>query len=469
MASARGEAVVHRKVDYTLHIFVGHERVAELVQHPLDSSFSLQYEAAWVASEHGFALAPALPLRGTSTSAGIRRFLENLLPEGQALDDLARAQAISKSNVFGLIRHLGRETTGALTFLSPGLSPGEWLPVARELTFGELQERIAQRDSIPFTLWDGQVRMSVAGQQDKILVHKAGERLFLVDGSLASTHILKPEPLRTHLHHMVANEHYCMQLAGLLGQRAHGRSLCAEVELLRVPDSVLCIRRFDRVATADELKPQAVGASLSKVKRRHVIDACQAMDLPLSMKYERNVGSGKDVAHIRDGASLAGIHALRPLLENPAMGLRHITFWSILTLLLGNSDAHGKNLSFEVRPAGLTVAPLYDLVSVLAYDATMIDHEFAMAFGDAFRFEEVTPFALADHCERCGIDRRFFSRELRQLCKLAQELAVVPVQDPVYTPQERLLVQDVAQAVVQRARHLAPMADAIPRFSKDLF
>jgi serine/threonine-protein kinase HipA len=194
MASARGEAVVHRKADYTLHIFAGHERVAELVQHPLDGSFSLQYEAAWVPSEHGFALAPALPLRGTSTSAGIRRFLENLLPEGQALDDLARAQAISKSNVFGLIRHLGRETTGALTFLPPGQSPGEWLPVARELTFGELQERIMQRDSIPFTLWDGQVRMSVAGQQDKILVHKAGERLFLVDGSLASTHILKPNP-----------------------------------------------------------------------------------------------------------------------------------------------------------------------------------------------------------------------------------------------------------------------------------
>jgi serine/threonine-protein kinase HipA len=154
------------------------------------------------------------------------------------------------------------------------------------------------------------------------------------------------------------------------------------------------------------------------------------------------------VAHIRDGASLSGIHALRPLLENPAMGLRHITFWSILTLLLGNSDAHGKNLSFEVRPAGLTVAPLYDLVTVLAYDATMIDHEFAMAFGDAFRFEEVTPFALAGHCERCGIDRRFFSRELKKLCKLTQELVVVPAQDSVYTPQERLLVQDIAQAVV---------------------
>ena len=70
-------------------------------------------------------------------------------------------------------------------------------------------------------------------------------------------------------------------------------------------------------------------AVLPRVRRRHVIDACQALDLPASMKYERNIGSGRDVAHIRDGASLARVYGLRPLLENPAIGLRHITFWSI--------------------------------------------------------------------------------------------------------------------------------------------
>lgn len=35
----------------------------------------------------------------------------------------------------------------------------------------------------------------------------------------------------------------------------------------------------------------------------------------------------------------------------------------------GNSDAHGKNLSFFVRPGGLLEpTPWYDLVSVLQYD-----------------------------------------------------------------------------------------------------
>jgi len=212
-----------------------------------------------------------------------------------------------------------------------------------------------------------------------------------------------------------------------------------------------------------------LGGALPRVHRRHVIDACQALDLPAAMKYERHLGNGRDVAHLREGASLAHVYALRPLLENPVLGLRQITFWSLLTLLLGNSDAHGKNLSFEVRHAGLAVAPLYDLVSVLQYDPGRIDHEFAMAFGDAFRFEDVTPFALADHGERCGIDRRFFARELRQLCRLVPEAALAQAQDPVYTREEQETVGAIAHAVVQRARHLEAMADAIPRFAKDLF
>ncbi|CDN86957.1 MULTISPECIES: HipA domain-containing protein [Hydrogenophaga] len=472
MATITGEAAVYRKADYTLHVFAGDTPVGELVQNPLEGSFSLNYRHDWVDSGLGFPLAPGLPLQTPPASAAIRRFLENLLPEGDALDDLSRVEAISKGNVFGLIRHLGRETTGALSFLSPGQTPGDIPPRAREITREELQDRITRRDQMPFTVWDGKVRLSVAGQQDKLLVQKVGERLFLVDGSLSSTHILKPEPLRPYLKHMVANEHYCMRLAARLGQLAYRQALVADVDILRVPDPVLCVRRFDRA----ELPGLAVAGSagvadsaLPRVQRRHVIDGCQALDLPVAMKYERNIGSGRDVAHIRDGASFARLHALRPRLEHPATGLRHMGFWSILTLLLGNSDAHGKNLSFHVGPAGLSPCPLYDLVSVLHFDGGQIDHEFAMAFGDAFHFLDVAPFALADHCERCGIDRRFFARELRQLCRLAQKEAMVATQDPIYTDAERDTVIAIAHAVITRAQRLDAMADAIPRFDKDLF
>jgi len=469
MATSANEAHAYRQADYTLQVFAGKTFVGELLQNPLEGSFSLRYAQDWAASGCGFPLAPGLPLHTPADSTAIRRFLENLLPEGDALDDLSRVEAISKSNVFGLIRHLGRETAGALSFLPPGQTPEDLAPSAREITAEELHARIAQRDSLPFTVWDGKVRLSVAGLQDKLLVQKVGERLFLVDGSLSSTHILKPEPRRPYLKHMVANEHYCMRLAARLGQLAYRQDMVAPAEILRVPDAVLCIRRFDRVEQPGETVPGVAGGALPRVHRRHVVDGCQALDLPVSMKYERNIGSGSDVAHIRDGASFERLYGLRRALEHPAMGLRHMGFWSILTLLLGNSDAHGKNLCFLVGPGGLSVGPLYDLVSVLHFDAAQIDHQFAMAFGDAFHFQELAPFPLADHCERCGIHRRFFARELRQLCRLAQQQALAVAQDPVYTEAERDSVTAIAHEVAARAQRLEAMADAIPRFGKDLF
>ena len=268
---------------------------------------------------------------------------------------------------------------------------------------------------------------------------------------------------------MVANEHYCMRLATRLGQLAYRQAMVAQVDILRVPDPVLCIRRFDRAEVPGPAVPGVADGALPRVRRLHVIDGCQALDLPVSMKYERNIGSGRDVAHIRDGASFARLHTLRPRLEHPAAGLRHMGFWSILTLLLGNSDAHGKNLSFHVGPDGLNVSPLYDLVSVLHFDGGQIDHEFAMAFGDAFHFRDVASFSLADHCERCGINRRFFARELRLLCRLAQKEALAMAQDPVYTDAERGTVTAIAHAVIARAQRLDAMVDAIPRFDKDLF
>ncbi|NCN97982.1 MAG: type II toxin-antitoxin system HipA family toxin, partial [Rhodoferax sp.] len=66
-------------------------------------------------------------------------------------------------------------------------------------------------------------------------------------------------------------------------------------------------------------------------------------------------GNGKDVQHIRDGVSFARLLAVRERLEVPAVGVQKLVFWVISTLLLGNSDAHGKNISFYMRQAGLEV------------------------------------------------------------------------------------------------------------------
>src|SRR5450830_967217 len=72
--------------EYALDLFVEQAAVARLEFHPAQDTFSLTYSPSWVADRRGYALSPHLPLDGKATSSSIRRFLENLLPEGRALD-----------------------------------------------------------------------------------------------------------------------------------------------------------------------------------------------------------------------------------------------------------------------------------------------------------------------------------------------------------------------------------------------
>jgi serine/threonine-protein kinase HipA len=443
--------------DYVLHLFVGQTFVGALVFDPESEAFSFDYAPEWVSKPNGFALSPHLPLTGGATSGAIRRFIENLLPEGRALDVASRHSNITKNNIFGLIRHLGRETAGALSFLPVGQTPQALPPERREVTRAELQQRIDTRNQVPFTVWDGKVRISVAGFQDKLLLLMDGEKMFLADGALASTHILKPEPLHSATPCMVANEHFCMRLVNRISQRRYGQDHAAAVEILRVPSPVLLVERFDRRKVADG------------VQRIHVIDATQALDMPLSAKYERNFGNGKDVRHIRDGVSFARLMSTRQHLEQPAIGMQRLVLWAATTLLLGNSDAHGKNISFYLRKAGLSVAPLYDLVSVVQYDAEQYEHDLAMAFGDAFTLSDIRAYALADFCLRTGIARTYFARELTTLCKLAIEEATTQALDPAYQDEEVVFVQKIAAFVIERAHALLKMAPEIPKFKKEQF
>lgn len=465
-------------LDYALDLYANERLVGRLGLEADSDSLQLEYARTWVLSANGYPLSPCLPFGAPASAPTVRRFLENLLPEGRALDVASSHTHIQKNNVFGLIRHLGRETTGALVFLPADQPPRALAAAARELTLGELQQRIAQRNQVPFTLWDRKLRMSVAGFQDKLLVHRHLDRFFLTEGALSSTHILKPEPLNAALPHMVANEHFCMRLAARMSQRRYRNSHVAQVDIMRVPDPVLAIKRFDRAPSHQTravplLGPdgQATGKQLDMdcMQRLHVIDGCQASDLAVAAKYERNFGNGADVRHIRDGASFQRIFGIRQHLETPAVGIQRLLLWAVTTLLLGNSDAHGKNISFHVGRAGLNVAELYDLVSVLQYDATKLEHTLAMAFGDAFELEEVKSFALADFCVRCGIQRTYFARELETLCNIALEEAALQRQDPVYQGEERALVREIAALVERRAWALKSMARDIPSYKSDLF
>ncbi len=121
---------------------------------------------------------------------------------------------------------------------------------------------------------------------------------------------------------------------------------------MHVPEPVLVVKRFDR-QPSDEA-----------IQRLHCIDSGQALDLGVNYRYERNYGSGRNVAHIRNGVSLECVFSIAALSQAEAATRMGLLRWSLVQHLIGNSDAHGKNLSFLVEPGGLRYPPSDDMISV---------------------------------------------------------------------------------------------------------
>ena len=225
--------------------------------------------------------------------------------------------------------------------------------------------------------------------------------------------------------------------------------LFRSVSILRLPDPVLLIERFDRVHEAE------------RVRRLHIIDACQALNFPVSYKYERNFGSGRDVRQIRDGASFPRLFSLVEYTVQKAVTRLTLLRWALFNYLVGNCDAHGKNLSFFCKHDGLSLAPFYDLVSVVQYDG--IDHELAMAYGDEFLLREIAPFQWADFAHRTGITRSLLAREMRRMGKAALAAAPAQASEATYVGDERAFVARISAFVQDQASKLLEMATPMTR------
>lgn len=365
-------------------VFVADRRMGWLEHNSVANLFSFAYSPDWLSFKDAFALAPNLPLipieqTAETHSRAVRLFFENLLPEGKALDDVAATYAISKHNVSALLVHLGKETAGALRIVLPAQEEIGTKEVKRYISRKELSERIRDRNTQPFSVWDRKVRLSIAGYQDKIAVLQDNNDVwFLVEGqNLASTHLIKPEPTNPLLAGLTSNEFFCMRLAKAV------KLPVAEVVLHHVPEPVLAIKRFDRRIDGE------------RVVRLPVIDGCQALGISPSAKYERPYGDTRDVQHIRDGACYRMLFELLSNTSRPAAERLALLRWAIFQVLIGNTDAHAKNLTFMAGSEGLSLAPAYDLLCGLIYAGDRIEDSYAMAIGDAFSPSALTAYEWA--------------------------------------------------------------------------
>lgn len=325
---------------------------------------AFQYDGEWIALAEAIPLSLSLPLRaGAFLDDEARPFFANLLPEADIRLAVARALGISAQNDFALLQAIGGECAGAVSLLPEAATFGK--SEYRPLDDQALHSLVVSLPRRPFLAGEEGIRLSLAGAQNKLPVYIEDDRVFLPVGHAPSSHIIKP-PIRD-FPGTVENEAFCMMLAARMGLKVPSVSILSGLDLLYV------IERYDRKRIA--------GGELTRI---HQEDFCQALGVPPEAKYETEGG-----AHLRQCFEL-----IKKQGASPAADLKQLLLWVAFNVIIGNSDAHAKNLAVLFTPEGPRLAPFYDLLCTAIYPE--LETQFAMKIGGENRWN----WLMKRHWER---------------------------------------------------------------------
>lgn len=357
---------------------------------------SFSYTPEWV-ERRGQPLSASLPVRPEAfTDSEARPYFAGLLPEGRFLRDIARAYSVSADNAFSVLEAIGGECAGAISMVPAGEPLPEDEP-PRWMYLGEVHQLLQSLPTRPLALLeetDG-LRLSLAGAQEKLPVIFRDGKLGITRGFPPSTSIMKIPDQR--FPGLVANEAYCMNLAGMIELDVAAAVPCPLDSAGHRPgyDEVLFVNRFDRVSGED-----------GTPRRLHQEDFCQAMGIVSEEKYEADGGPG-----LVDCAEL-----LRQESSLPARDLLALVQTVIFNFLIGNNDAHGKNFSMLREGNGAPrLSPLYDLVSTASFEG--LDRKMAMKIGGENRPE----YVKLRHWERFANEIRVAMRTVLVASNVAVE------------------------------------------------
>lgn len=357
--------------------------------------WSFQYARIWLDNPERFPLSPHLPLSAQPLlDGGTRRpvqwYFDNLLPEEGQRVLMAADARLDAADAFSLLGWYGAESAGSVSLL-PADSAPQAVEALLHLPEEALEARIRQLPRAPLT-HAAVKRMSLAGAQHKLAIVMKDGLLFEPVGAAPSTHILKPDHPDKDYPHSVINEWYVMHLAKRLGLEV------PDVHRIYVPSPVYVINRFDRT-------PGEGGW-----QRRHVIDACQLLGLDRSFKYSQG--------------SMDNLSALVDACRSPAVARLRLFGWLVFNMLVGNSDAHLKNLSFLVSHEGIRLAPFYDLLSVATYDTPAFGRKgwpaqtrLAWPILDVHHFSDVSRSLMLSAAGKLGLTKGTAERMLADLVK----------------------------------------------------
>ncbi|MGK0481670.1 MAG: serine/threonine-protein kinase HipA [Planctomycetota bacterium] len=374
----------------TLEVALLGDRVGELVQTDA-GRLEFTYDSAWIEGGGAF-LSLSLPVREEPFDhRASEPFFGGLLPEEGVRDRVARYLGVSARNDFALLEQIGGECAGAVTLTLPGQQDG-LTAESKSGTGAGLRaltpERLAKLlDELPHRplLAGGERRLSLAGAQDKVAVSLVEGEVAIPVGVEPTTHILKTPILG--FAGTVANELLCMRTAARVGLR-----VASAERRVASGREFLLVKRFDRVFRDD-----------GTVDRIHQEDMCQALGVPTRLKYQSEGGPS-----LPDCFGLLTEHARRPAVDRLAL-LRATAF----NVLIGNADAHAKNFSLVYAAEGISLSPLYDLLSTLAYED--LSPRYAMKIGSKAEFKNIRARHWDALAEASGLAPAQVRRELKEM------------------------------------------------------
>ncbi len=354
--------------------------------------FCFLYDDLWLENSR-IPLSLSLPLlKDAYLDDESHLFFANLLPEEKLRTVIARNLGISANNDYGLLERIGGDCAGAVSLYPDGEETPPETGAYRRLSLDELNDIIGELPRRPLLAGEKGIRLSLAGAQKKLPVYFDGHHYHLGLGSAPSNYIIKP-PIED-LDNTVENEAFCMALAHEIGLdvpktfiHQHG------------PLKLFVIKRYDRTGAGEN------------IQKLHQEDFCQALRIPPEFKYETE-----------GGPSLAACFELvRSHSVSAGKDVLSLLNWVVFNYLIGNSDAHGKNLSLLLLPEGPRLSPFYDLLSTRIYAQYGLTSDLAMKVGGENNPDAVQKKHWEQLAEEVGVKPGLVLGRAKYLAEKVQE------------------------------------------------
>ena len=368
-----------------LNVFL-FDNLVGLLQQNEHGLVTFRYADEWLSNPKSRPLSISLPLRETPfRPKECMGFFGGVLPEEKQRKGIAQYLGISENNDFAMLDEIGGECAGAVSFRSKDLAGEKSQESYQLLNDEQLEDLLSRLPTSPLLIDRDDIRLSLAGAQDKIAVHYDNGAVSLPLYGSPSTHILKPAIDR--FEGTVENEAFCMRLAAAVGIKT------ARIETKSAKSKkFLLVERYDRNIEED-----------GTIQRLHQEDFCQALGVQSLKKYEVEGGPG-----LRDIFALVRDYSTVPIKD-----LQHLLDAVIFNLLIGNNDAHGKNFSLLYSEGSIRVAPLYDILCTEIYPE--LSKRMAMRIGREGRSNEIYPSDFERLASATGLSARLAKLRVTEL------------------------------------------------------